>query len=79
MNDLSVTAVGPRLKQCGISRGAAQLSCGLYKISLSRNDRVQPVFDLSLSVLSFRLNGEDDDVELLLVERKNLQIGRAHV
>lgn len=53
-------------------RCSAAVVRALQDLSLSRNDRVQPVVDLSLFSPSV-VNGEDDDVELLLVERKNLQ------
>lgn len=52
----------PRFSSCRVGLQDA--------VFLSRNDRVQPVVVLSL--LSVNENGEDDDVELLLVERENL-------
>lgn len=61
MNDLSATAVGPRLKQCGVFPRCSSCRSGLQDdvfLSFSRNDRVQPVVvDLSslLRVPSMRM------------------------
>lgn len=73
MNDLSVTAVGPRLKQCGVSRGAAAVVRVYWMLFFSLEMIECNQLGSLFSPADVNENGEDDDVESLLVEKKNLR------